>query len=479
VPSAPGPAPSPKTIRRLVAGLLPAIFLGAIDGQIVPVALLTIGRALGDVSLIAWVMAGYLVAGTVATPIYGKLSDLHGRRRILMLALGVSALGSAACALAPSMPVLVGARVLQGLGSGALFALAQAAAADVISGPERGRYQGYFSAVFATAALAAPLLGGFLTEHLSWRAVFWINLPLAALAAWRIATVVGPDAAARGDARIDWSGAALLAAGLGVLLIAMTRVGQGAGWLSAGTLGLGALGAVMLAAWVRREADAPEPIVPLSLFGDRVVLACCLVTALNFFVLIGCTVLLPLSMQAVGGARADEVALRLVALTLATPAGAFAAGRAMLRVPRLGAIAAAGCALASLGLVVLSWTSRPGAAAPLPAMVPLGFGLGMTLPAVLVAAQGAVGPATIGVVTALVAFFRSLGGVVGIAVLTSLVMAAAGGGALSDAPADALAHAFRVAFGLAAAVSALAALVALRIPGLSRAAAGGSGGARS
>ena len=474
------PALPPAAVRRVVAGLLPAIFLGAIDGQIVPVALLTIGRALGDVSLIAWVMAGYLVAGTVATPVYGKLSDLHGRRRILLVALAISTAGSVGCALADSMPVLVGAGVLQGLGSGALFALAQAAAADVVSGPERGRYQGYFSAVFASAALAAPLLGGLLTEHLSWRAVFWVNLPLAALAAWRVHAVVGPGAAARGDARIDWTGAALLAAGLAVVLVALTRVGQGAGWLSAGTLGLAATGVALLVAWAWRESDAPEPIVPLSLFGNRTVLACCVVTGLNFFVLIGCTVLLPLSMQALGGARAGEVALRLVALTLATPAGAFAAGRLMLRAPRMGLITASGCALAAVGLALLSWASTPGRPVPLAAMVPLGFGIGITLPAVMVAAQGAVGPAMIGVVTSLVAFFRSLGGVIGIAVLTSLVMAAAGGGSLTEAPPDALAAAFRVAFGLAAGASAVATIVALRLSGVSRAAGSvGSAGARS
>lgn len=477
-PSAP-PAPPPAAIRRLVAGLLPSIFLGAIDGQIVPVALLTIGRALGDVSLIAWVMAAYLVAGAVATPICGKLSDLYGRRRILLVAIAVSTVGSVGCALADSMPVLIGARVLQGLGSGTLLALAQAAAADVVSGPERGRYQGYFSAVFASAALAAPLMGGYLTEHLSWRAVFWVNLPLAAFAAWRVHAVIAPGAVVLGEARIDWPGAALFAAGIAVVLVALTRVGQGTGWLSPGTLALVVLGAALLVAWAWRESDAPEPIVPLSLFGNRTVLACCVVTALNFFVLIGATVLLPLSMQALGGARADEVALRLVALTLATPAGAFTAGRVMLRVPRMGAITAIGCSLSASGLAILSWASAPDTPVPLAAMVPLGFGLGMTLPAVLVAAQGAVGPAMIGVVTALVAFFRSLGGVIGIAVLTSLVMAAAGGGSLSDAPPEALARAFRVAFGLAAGLSGAAALVALRLPRLSRAAAGASAGVRS
>ena len=473
------PAPAPAAVRRVVLGLMPALFLGAIDGSIVPVALLTIGRALGDVSLIPWVMAGYLVAGTVATPIYGKLSDLHGRRRLLGIAIAISAAGSALCAVAVSMPMLVAARVVQGLGSGALFALAQAAAADVVSGPERGRWQGYFSSVFAGAALAAPLLGGMLTEHLSWRAVFWINLPLAALAAWRARAVLRAAPRARGEARIDWAGALLLAAGLGVLLVALARGGHGAAWLGGPTLALVACGAALLALWAWRESGAPEPIVPTSLFADRTVLACCVANALNFFVLIGATVLLPLSMQAVGGARADEVAVRLVAVTLATPAGAFTAGRVMLRARRMGAIAAFGSAAACAGLVVLAIASRPHALVPVAAMVPLGFGLGMTLPPILVAAQGAVGPAMIGVVTGLIAFFRSLGGVVGVATLTSVVMSAAVGGSLVAADPATLAHAFRVAFGAAAVAAALGAWVALRIPSVSRAAAAASGGARS
>lgn len=473
-------AASPAAIRRLVLGLLPAIFVGAIDTSIVPVALLTIGRDLGDAALIPWVMGAFLVAGTVATPIYGKLSDLHGRRRMLEIALALLAVGSVLCAIAPSMPLLIAARVLQGLGSGALFALAQAAAADVISGPERGRYQAYFSGVFATAALAAPLLGGLLTQYFSWRAVFWINLPLAAFAAWRVRAVVAPLRSGRGLARIDWWGAALLTAGLGLLLIAFARIGQGAGWASGATLGLAALGAALLAGWVWREADAPEPIVPLSLFANHTVLAACVANALNFFVLIGSTVLLPLSMQAVGGARTDEVAVRLVAVTLATPAGAFTGGRLMLRWPRrLGAICAIGSLVACAGLLALAGASAPGRVAPIAAMIPLGFGLGLTLPTVLVAAQGAVGMAMIGVVTALVSFFRSLGGVIGIAVLTSVVTGASGGSSIADADPASLARAFGFAFGTAAAVVALAAAVSLGIRSPIRAAAAASGAARS
>jgi MFS family permease len=445
---------APAQVRRIVAGLLPAIFLGAIDQSIVPVALLTIGRELGDLSLIAWVMAGYLVAGAVATPIYGKLSDLHGRRRVIVIALCIAMAGSVLCALATSMPML---------GSGALFALSQAAAADYIAGPERGRYQGYFSSVFATAALAAPLLGGFLTEHLSWRAVFWINLPLALVALWLVRRVLAPAAKPARDARIDWWGAVLMAAGISVVLVALTRVGQGAGWLGPSTLAMAAIGAVLLAVWAWRESGVAEPIVPLSLFRNPTVLAACLVTALNFFVLIGCTVLLPLSMQTVGGARPDEVALRLVALTLAVPAGAFFAGRAMLRIGHMGRLTAAGCLLACLALFGIAIVSpRSGIGLAL-LMLPLGIGLGITLPAVIVAAQMAVGPAMVGVVTSLVAFFRSLGGVAGIAVLTSVVLAGAAGASITTADPVALAEAFRNAFGLAAVMSGIAAVLALRI----------------
>jgi len=470
-PAAPGPrgpamppgALPAAAVRRIVLGLLPAIFLGAIDQSIVPIALLTIGRDLGDVSLIAWVMSGYLVAGTVATPLYGKLSDLHGRRRMITVSLCVAMAGSLLCALSQSMPMLVASRVLQGLGSGAIFALAQAAVADVVAGPERGRFQGYFSGVFASAAVAAPLLGGLLTEHLSWRAIFLINLPLALLALWQARRVLADGAAQQRDARIDWWGAALLAAGLGVLLVALSRIGQGAGWLGGSTLALAALGAALLAAWVRRESSAAEPIVPLWLFGNRSVLACCVVTFANFFVLIGCTVLLPLSMQTVGGARPDEVAMRLVALTVSVPAGAFLAARLMLRVPDMGRLAASGSALAALALAGLLLTPSGRGTAALLTMLPLGVGLGITLPTVLVAAQMAVGPGSIGVVTAMVAFFRSLGGVTGIAVLTSLVLAGAGGASMTDADPQALAHAFGVALGVSAVLSVIGAAVALRI----------------
>lgn len=431
----------------------------------VPVALLTIGRDLGDLTWIAWVMSGYLVAGTVATPIYGKLSDVHGRRRMLLGAIVLACLGSMICSVAVSMPMLVAARVLQGLGSGAIFALAQAAVADVVSGPERGKYQAYFSGVFATSALVAPVMGGLLTQYLSWRAIFWVNLPLAALAwwcIWRVLPNQNPDHHTRMP--IDWMGAAWLTAGLGLGLIALTRVGQGAGWAGSSTLVLVACSLALLVSWVRRKPGRAEPIVPLALFRNGTVAGCCAITACTFFVLTGCSVLLPLAMQTIGEARTDQVAFRLIALTLAVPTGAFTAGQIMQRTRALRELSAAGSALSCVSLAGLAFflpKAGPGLAI---LMVPLGLGIGITLPIMTVLAQMAVEPRQTGITTATVSFFRSLGGVIGIAILTSLVLSAAAGSVITQADPATLRSAFTWAFGLASLSALIAALMALRLP---------------
>ena len=444
---------------------MPANFLSAIDQSMVPVALLTIGRDLGDLTWIAWVMSGYLVAGTVATPIYGKLSDLHGRRRMLLVAIVLACLGSLICSLAVSMPMLVAARVLQGLGSGAIFALAQAAVADVVSGPERARFQAYFSGVFATSALVAPVMGGLLTQYLSWRAIFWVNLPIAALAWWCIYKVLPTHTRGAGPrVSIDWMGAAWLTAGLGLGLIALTRVGQGAGWLGSSTLLLAGSSALLLTGWVKRKPGKAQPIVPLALFRNGTVAGCCAITACTFFVLTGCSVLLPLAMQTVGEARTDQVAFRLIALTLAVPIGAFTGGQIMLRTKRLRELSAVGSLLscaALAGLALFMPKAGPGLAA---LMVPLGLGIGITLPIMTVLAQMAVEPLQTGITTATVSFFRSLGSVIGIAVLTSLVLSAAAGTVITKADPAVLRSAFTWAFALASLSALIAAALATHLP---------------
>ena len=475
--SAPAPL-AEKDVTRIVLGLLLAIFLGAIDQTIVSVALLSIARDLDGIALIPWVVAGYLVASTVATPIYGKLSDLRGRWPLLSVAIGISFVASALCALAQSMPQLIAFRILQGLGGGGLLALAQATVADIAPGPQRGRYQGYISGMFAVAAVLGPVLGGYLTHYFSWRAIFVANLPIAAAAFLVARRALAKLPVGGRKHEIDWPGALLLAGGLCALLVALTRLGQGAGWTAPSTLGLLGASALLLALCALRERVAREPILPPELFRNRTFVLCCATMIFVFFALIGSSVMLPLWMQSVAGAGPDEVALRMIPLTLAIPAGAFASGRLMLKVHGLPlrAHVAGGAGLASLaaaGIALLADGPSPLLA---PLMTALGVGLGLTMPATIVTVQTSVSSRQVGVATATNALFRTLGGAVGIAILTSVLFAALHPGA-HDAPAAAgmlealrggeserLAGAFRTVFATIACMALGAAATALALP---------------
>ncbi|HMN81547.1 MAG TPA: MFS transporter [Burkholderiaceae bacterium] len=411
----------PAEIRRVIIGLLLAMFLGAIDGTIVAVSLLTIAGELGTAALMSWVVSGYLVASTIVTPIYGKLSDLYGRKRLLSIAIIVSMSGSLMCALAQTMPQLIAFRVIQGLGGGGLIALSQATVADVAPGPERGKYQAYFSGVFALAAVLGPMLGGYLSHYLSWRAIFWINLPLAA-AAFLVARRALDRLPVRGGRhQIDYAGAALLAIGVAALLIALTRIGQGIGWTAPSTLWLLALSALFLAACGWQETRASEPILSPVLFRNRTVMLCCVIVGLNFFVLIGCSVLLPMMFQSVGGTALDDVAARMLPLTVMIPIGAFFAGQLMVRRVECKTLVQAGTAAGVAMLIAISLTPATSVVPMALFMTVLGLSIGMPMSASLVAAQLAVPPERIGITTATNAFFRSLGGAIGVAILSSLL----------------------------------------------------------
>ena len=468
------PPLSQQDVTRVVLGLLLAIFLAAIDQTIVAVALVSIGRDLGDFHLVPWIVSGYLVASTVATPIYGKLSDLYGRRPLLSAAIAVYMLAALLCAIAQSMPQLIAFRILQGLGGGGLIALAQATIADVAPGPERGRYQGYLSGVFAVAAVAGPVLGGYLTFYLSWRAIFWLALPLA-IAAFLITRRAMLKLSARGEKRpIDWLGALLLALGLSTLMIALTRIGQGHGWFAGSTLGLAGIAIAALVACALREHVAPEPILPPNLFTNRVVLLCCLTVSLVFFMLMGHSVLLPIWMQSLGGAGANEVAIRMLPLTLGIPFGAFVSGRILMRLGRARPLIVAGTLVALVGALLMAFADVNAPMATAAVMGLLGIGIGLTLPASIVAVQSAVAPKQVGIATALSALFRTLGGAIGIAILTSVLFAQVRAnrgiapgeptGPLTDVPAATLATGFHGAFVVGIAVAALALLIAWFLP---------------
>ncbi|WP_462402936.1 MDR family MFS transporter [Pseudomonas sp. Marseille-QA0332] len=414
---------APDALRKVLLALMTAIFLGALDQTIVAVSLPAISTQLGDVGLLAWVVSGYMVAMTVAVPIYGKLGDLHGRRRMILTGTALFTLASLFCAVAQDMPQLIMARVLQGIGAGGMVSVSQAIIGDFVPPRERGRYQGYFSSMYALASVAGPVLGGGLTEHLSWRWVFWINLPLGLGAWWMLRRALAQIEAPHRQGRVDYLGALLLVLGLGSLLLGITLVGQGHAWSSTPVLALEACALVGLAAFVVHEGRTPEPLLPLHLFGNRVAVLCWCTLFFASFQSISLGVLMPLRFQAVTGAGADNAALHLLPLAMGLPIGAFTGGRLTSMTGRYKPQILVGAAL--MPLTVLGMALTPPQAAVLGAVFMLGTGIacGLQFPTSLVGTQNAVQASHIGVATSTTNLFRSLGGAVGVALMSSLLLA--------------------------------------------------------
>jgi EmrB/QacA subfamily drug resistance transporter len=424
------PALSPAQFRAAIASVIMTILLGALDQTIVGVAVPAIARQLGGFEWMAWVISGYLIASTVVTPLYGKFSDIYGRRSVMSFAIVLFLLASVACALSQSLPQLVLARVLQGAGGGGLISMSQAVIADVVPLRQRGRFQSYISVVWAVASLLGPVVGGVFTQYLSWPWIFWINLPVGLLALVLVRRALGGVAggvsgaeksAPRIKPRIDVLGAFLMLLALTALLVPITRVGQGTPWTDALNLGCLAAGAVLLVAFFAQERRHPDPMVSLALFNNKVVVACCGLVFICFFNFIALSVLVPLRSQLVAGLSATDAGLRLLPMTLAIPFAAFISGRAMQRTGRVLPAVRWGVVLVPLGLLGMSFSSPTGPWAP-PFLVLTGLGMGLQMPPALILVQQAVPRAQVGSVTGLIAFFRQLGGAIGIAVLSSVLL---------------------------------------------------------
>jgi EmrB/QacA subfamily drug resistance transporter len=319
-------------IRRILLGLTLAMFLSALDQTIVATALATIGRAYADVQNLAWVVTAYLLAATAVTPLYGKLSDIHGRRPVMLCGIAIFIAGSIACALSPTMPALIAARALQGLGGGGLIALSQTIVGDAVSPRERGRYQGYFGAVFALSSIAGPVLGGVFAEHLHWSLVFWINLPLG-LAAWLI-TGRALRALPRHERPhdLDFLGAALMVAGTIALLLALNSGGTRFAWGSWQIACLLAASATMFGLFFRRIATAPEPFLSLAIMRNRVVARAIGCAAFAYGTMIALTIYTPVYFETVLGLSASAAGLTLIPLMLGTVIGSTVGGRLMSKV---------------------------------------------------------------------------------------------------------------------------------------------------
>lgn len=406
-----------------MTGLVLVILLGALEQTIVAVALPVIAGQLHGFSLMAWVMSAYLVASTVVTPIYGKLSDMYGPRATLTSAIVIFLLASVGCALAQTMPQLVAMRVLQGLGGGGLISIAQAAIAHVVPLRDRGRYQGYISGVWVLASMAGPVIGGYLTQYLSWRWIFWINLPVGAVAMVVIRQSLRGLVIEHAKRSIDYIGAALFAAALTMLLIAFTRIGQGMPIGESANLSLLAGAALLLLVFGWHESRVAEQIIPLSLFKDRTVAFCCIALFLVFGQSMALSVLIPLRLQMVGGIAPELAALRLLPLTVAIPLGAFTGGKLTSSTGRYKPFQLTGAVLVTAALYALAFTDPHRGWLLAVVMTLTGFGIGLQLPTGLVATQNAVPQSQVGLATALTAFSRLLGGAVGVAMLTSLLIA--------------------------------------------------------
>ena len=415
---------APTRLWVVMGGALLAMVLAALDQNIVNTALPRMVGDLGGMDHLSWVVTAFMLTSTATTPLYGKMSDLYGRRTLFFVAIITFLAGSLLCGAAQSMGQLIAFRALQGLGAGGLLTLAQAAIGDVVSPRERPRYQGLFTGTFALSSVAGPLLGGVITSLLSWRWVFYVNLPVGILALVLIAA--GLPRRPPGKPRpVDYAGAVLLTGATAAVLLLLAWGGTQFPWNSGSSFGLGGLAIILLAAFVWREARAPEPLVRLALFRNPVFARGVAVGGMMSFAMLGSTVFIPLYFQLVlgmGPTQAGAMLLPQVAGMLLT---SVLGGRIVSRMGRNRPFLLAGLGLeagALAALAAFAFFSAPPAIF-LIAMAALGMGMGMGMPNLTTAVQNAVSYAELGAATGAMSFLRSLGGALGVATSGAIMTA--------------------------------------------------------
>ena len=409
--------------NAIIAGVLIAMLLAALDQTIVAPAMPTIGAALGNAEYLPWIVTAYLLTATAMAPLYGKISDIYGRRPTIYGAILIFLGGSVVSALSPNMFVLVGGRAIQGLGGGGLIALAQTVIGDLVPPRERARYAAWISGTWAVASIAGPLLGGYFAGHLSWSLIFWINLPLGAVA---MVVLNGPlkklPVVARKH-RIDAAGALLLIVATSLLLLGLNWGGSTFPWSSAEVIGVFALSVAVWSLFALRIARAREPLVSLDILRNGIVLAGTMAMFLAQGASIGLSVYLPIYLQRHIGLSVSGSGTALLGLLLGTVFGAMMSGRLVAHVVHYKRIAVVGSALAVAGFAALA--SLAGSAS-LPVVEMLaaaaGMGTGMTFPIATISVQNAVERAHLGVATGVLSFLRTLGGALGVAILGAIAL---------------------------------------------------------
>jgi EmrB/QacA subfamily drug resistance transporter len=433
-------APLPHSaVRSIIAGIMLAMFLSALEQTIIAPALPTIGVRLGDIENLSWVVGAYLLAATAVTPLFGKLSDIYGRRRILLTGVTIFIAGSVACALAPTIWTLIAARALQGIGGGGILPIAQAIIADLVPPRERPRYQTQSAVMFTVASVAGPLLGGFLTDHLHWSLIFWINVPLGALALVMSNRALKQLPRNERPHRLDWAGAVLMVAAALSLMMAMTWGGARYPWTSWPILVLVAASVTLWGLFAWRLANAAEPFIPLSVLREPVVAGSAVAGFFSIGAIIGLSIYLPLYLELALGASPSMSGMALIAFTVGTVLGAVAAGRSLGRHRHYKRFPMAGLAISAVILAVmaaghdsLSITSVAGL------LFFAGGGIGTMYPVTTVLIQNAVLPHQFGVATGTLNFCRLLGGTIVVAAFGAIVLGKVG--AASGLVLDRLSH---------------------------------------
>jgi EmrB/QacA subfamily drug resistance transporter len=409
-----------RALWTVFGALMLGMFLAALDQTIVSTALPTIVGQLGGLSHLSWVVTSYLLASTVSTPIYGKLGDMFGRKPVFLAAILIFLAGSMLAGLSQSMIQLVAFRALQGAGAGGLMVGAQAIIGDIVPPRDRGRYMGLIGSVFAVASVAGPLLGGFFVDNLSWRWVFYINMPIGALAVAIVIFKLHLHTPTTRH-RIDFLGAALLTAAVGSLILLTTWGGNQYAWGSSTIIALGIAGVLLLAAFVWQERRAQEPIVPLSLFRSRTFVVS---NAMGFTIgmaMFGSIIFIPLFLQLVYGASPTSSGLRMLPLMAGLLVASIASGRAISRMGRYKIFPIAGTATLVVGMFMLSrlTVSTPPWLASVYMLV-VGVGIGLVMQVLVLIVQNDARRDEIGVATSTATFFRSVGGSFGVAIFGTI-----------------------------------------------------------
>lgn len=414
---------SHRQILVVLTGLMAGMFLAALDQSIVGVALPTIVSELGGLEHLSWVVTVYLLTSTASTPLWGKVSDLYGRRPMFQAAIVAFLIGSTGAALAGSMTTLIAGRAVQGLGAGGLIALALTIIGDVVPPRERGRYQGFFGVVFGVSSVAGPLLGGWFTDGPGWRWIFWINLPIG-VAALAVTSAALRMAIRRRQHSIDYLGAATIVAAVTTVLLYTSWAGAAYGWLAPLPLALLAAGLVLTAAFVAVERRASEPILPPHLFANSIFRWSTLYGALMGLAMFGVIIFLPVYLQVVQGMSPTMSGLALIPMMAGIFTTSIGSGQAITRTGRYRAFPILGAATVTAALLLLSGlgAQTPYWQVALYVFV-FGAGLGFTMQVVVTVVQNAVDFRDLGTATSAVAFFRSMGGAFGTALFGAVLNA--------------------------------------------------------